>query len=125
MLPSTRQESSECHAQTAIKNHDITLQYNFGDDSETTLMDQGQESPQDGEHATEISDNINASNGAKHNKEIDLTHCPDTTRYGRRVKAPQRYHDTAVVALGVRLGNEAATTPTTFLEAISAPDCRE
>ena len=54
--------------------------------------------------------------------QAELTHYPTRTRSGRVSKPPQKYFDVSGTALSVRCGNEDATTPTTYNEAIRGPD---
>ena len=62
-----------------------------------------------------------------------LTHYPQTTKSGRIVRPVARFGgtatiisaDTEIIALNVRLGNEEATVPTTYKEALQSPHAGE
>ena len=57
--------------------------------------------------------------------QAELTHYTTRTRSGRVSKSPQNYSDVSGIALSVPCGNEDATTPTTYNEAIWGPDKAE
>ena len=55
-----------------------------------------------------------------------VTHYPNCPRIGRVVKPPEKYSDTsALIALSVRIGNEEASVPTSYTEAIRSDNSAE